>query len=392
MSDSREPIMRIETAADLKKIKPPMKGNERHPVEGCPSLYFKITPNGAKAWTYRYRPKLGPKAGADREYTIGEYPLFGLGLARQEYRDLRRRVARGEDPLGEIQDARAAPTMGDLAKAFAEEHCPRISSGETHIWRFERYILPRMGSSLKVAAVTHADCDALHRSLKHKPVQANRVISTLKTAFNFAIKRGWITHNPAAHISRFAEQPRERYLTDEEVPRLFAALANCRNQAVADSLRLILLTGCRRGEMMAMRWADVDLQSGAWTKPTTKTGRRHKVPLSAPALEVIARQPRKGEFVFPCRDLKRWWQEIRAEAGIEDMTIHDLRHSAASFLASDGESLRIIGELLGHRSPATTQRYAHIHDRAARAAAERLGRRLTEKPRLEAVLIKRGAS
>ena len=274
--------------------------------------------------------------------------------------------------------------MGDLAKAFGEEHCPRIKSGETHVWRFKRYILPRLGASLKVAAVTHADVDALHRSLRHTPVQANRVISTLKTAFNFAIPRKWITTNPAAHVTRFAEQPRERYLTDEEVPRLFAVLANCRNQSVGDSIRLLLLTGCRRGEMLAMRWADVDLQARTWTKPTTKTGRRHRVPLSAPALKVIARQPRNSELVFPCRDLKRWWQEIRTEAGIADMTMHDLRHSAASFLASDGESLRIIGELLGHRQASSTQRYSHVMDRAARAAAEKLGRKLTSHETPEA--------
>jgi integrase len=373
--------VRITRADDIKKIIPPPKGNMRHPVAGCPGLNLKVTANNAWAWTFRYRPKLGPRAGASREYTIGDYPLFGLGLAKDEYKRLRRRAQQGEDPLQEIEEARAAPTMRELAKVYLEEHSSRFKSGHREKERFDMYILPRLGS-IKVASVTYADCDALHRSMKAKPVQANRTLTTLKSAFKFAIKRGWRDDNPATLVERYSESPRERYLKDEEVPRLFKALNNCGSRAAADCIRLILLTGARRGEVQAMKWADVDLGSRTWFKPTTKTGKSHRVPLSPPAAEVIARQPQASDLVFPgrqgrMRDLKWHWAQIREEAGLGDLHLHDLRHSAASFLASDGESLRIIGELLGHRTPVTTQRYAHIHDRAARAAAERLGRRLT---------------
>lgn len=377
--------MRIATASDIKKIAPPAKGNERHPVDGCPSLYLKVTANGAWAWTLRYRPRLGPRAGADREITIGEFPLFGIGLAKEEYKQLRRRIRQGEDPLEEIQAARAAPTMRELAAVYLEEHSSRLKSGGRDRERFEKYILPRLGS-IKMAGVEDADIAALHRSMKDKPVAANRTLSLLKSAFRLAIKKKWRPEkdNPAADIQRYREQARERYLEDDEFPSLFEALRNCSNQSVADAIRLLLLTAARKGEVLAMRWQDVNLKTGYWVKPTTKTGKRHKVPLNAPAMEVIARQPegQPGDYVFPGRDLKWHWERIRKEAGLEDVRLHDLRHSAASILATDDVSMMVIGAVLGHSDIKSTDRYAHIHDRAVRAASDRLGRRLAGAERL----------
>ena len=106
--------MKIKTAADIKKITPPAKGNERHPVDGCPGLNLKVTAKGWWAWTFRCRPRKGPKAGVGREYTIGDYPVFGFGLARERWKELRRRVKDEEDPLGQIEEAREAPDMREL--------------------------------------------------------------------------------------------------------------------------------------------------------------------------------------------------------------------------------------------------------------------------------------
>lgn len=372
--------MNIEKASDLREIKPPEKGNERHPVAGCPCLNLKVTEKGARSWTFRYRPRLGPRAGSSREYTIGDYPTFGLGLARDRWKALRRRVADGEDPLEQMQEAREAPTMRDLSKRFLDELSPRKKSGHRDVERF-RYINAKLGS-MKVAAVTFQDVDRLHQSMKDKPVQANRTLSLLKLAFRFAIKLGWRDNNPASLVQRFTEKPRERYLTDEEYPRLFAALAASSHQVIADIIRFLLATGARRGEVANMKWADVDLKDGVWTKPITKTGRSHRVALNAPALEIIARQPRTCEHVFASKngqrlyDVKDTWTAIRKAAGIEDVHLHDLRHSAAALLASDGLSLKIIGELLGHADAGSTARYSHVDLRAQRAASDHLGRRL----------------
>ena len=375
--------MKINTAVDIKEIAAPTKGNQRHPVAGCPGLNLKITANDAWAWTYRYRPRLGPKAGASREYTIGAYPAFGVGVARDRWKELYRRVKDGEDPLEEIQQAQAAPNMRDLAERFLADVSSRKKSGARDVEKF-RYINARLGG-MKVDGVTFQDCDGLHQSMRLKPVAANRTLTILKEAFDLAIRLDWRKdkYNPAKLVKRYPEQARERYLSDEEYPRLFAELAESRNQVVADLIRFMLLTGCRKGEAFNMKWAHVDLGAKVWTKPTTKTGEPHRAPLSAPAMEVIACQPRNGDYVFatstgrPFTDIKKQWQTIRTAAGIEDVRLHDLRHSAASVLASDGESLKIIGELLRHKDAKSTNRYAHVNQRAARAAADKLGRKLT---------------
>lgn len=389
--------MKIKRADDIKRITPPEKGNARHPVDGAPGLNLKVTEKDARAWTFRYRPKLGPRAGASREYTIGDYPLFGLGLAKDEYRKLRRRVQQGEDPLQEVVEARSAPTMRDLAERYLADVSARKKSRDHDELKFKRYILPRLGS-YKVAGVTFEDCDRLHQSMRAKPVQANRVLTGLKAAFKLAMRLGWRADNPAAYVARFPEQPRERYLTDQEYPRLFEALAKTKHQTAADIVRLLLLTGARRREVTGMRWVDVNLEGRVWSKPTTKTG-PHRVPLSAPAAAVIARQPRVSAYVFvtrtgrPFHDPKREWQAIRETAGIDDVRLHDLRHSSASLLASDGESLKIIGQLLGHRDVGSTNRYSHIDLRAARAASDKLGRKLGEYdiPEAEVAPMKGGA-
>jgi len=152
------------------------------------------------------------------------------------------------------------------------------------------------------------------------------------------------------------------------------------------------LTGCRRGEALAARWADFDLVKGVWSKPASsvKQNTPHEAPLSAPARQLLseirnahaAKHPKRplGEYVFPSHgadghrvDVKRDWRQLTKAAGITGLRVHDLRHSFASQLASGGASLPLIGALLGHSNPTTTHRYAHLFDDPQRAAVERVG-------------------
>jgi integrase len=189
-------------------------------------------------------------------------------------------------------------------------------------------------------------------------------------------------------------------LSQAEIAHLSEALAAYPNKVVANACRFLLLTGARRGEVLKMKWADVDLEAGVWVKPanTTKSKKPHRVPLSAGALEVLASLERTNDFVFPGRktdrslcDLKNAWEKIRAEAGLEDVRLHDLRHSYASILASAGLSLPIIGQLLGHTQPATTARYAHLFDEPLREATEKVAAHVTSasKPKAEVVKLRR---
>jgi integrase len=209
------------------------------------------------------------------------------------------------------------------------------------------------------------------------------VVEVVRKAFNLAIRWGWRSDNPASGVHRNREDKRTRYLSAAEIVRLSAALLAHPERSSAGAIKLLLLTGARRTEVLAARWDMFDLDRGVWVKPSahTKQRKEHRVPLSEPArqlmLEIRARTP--GSYVFPGRkdgpltDVKRTWAAVCKAAGIQDCRLHDLRHTYASILASDGSSLLTIGGLLGHSQPQTTARYAHLLDTSLRAATERVG-------------------
>jgi integrase len=200
--------------------------------------------------------------------------------------------------------------------------------------------------------------------------------------------------NPAKGIERNPEIKRKRYLTADELARILKALATHTDKQSANIIRLLLLTGARKGEALSARWEDIDLKNGIWTKlgSTTKQKSDHVAPLSAPALQLLneiraqqagMRRP-LGTFVFPADsesghtvDIKGFWGKLRRDAGITNLRMHDLRHSFASQLASSGESLLMIGALLGHADPSSTARYAHLFQDPQRAATEKVAAAIT---------------
>jgi integrase len=189
--------------------------------------------------------------------------------------------------------------------------------------------------------------------------------------------------NPAKGIARNPETKRKRYLQGDELARLTAAIAGHRDKQAANIIRLLLLTGCRSGEALGARWDQFNLATGVWTKPASATKQKseHVVPLSAAARQLLSELYVPGaEYVFPGRagvghrvDLKRAWPEICKAAGIHGLRVHDLRHSYASMLVSGGQTLPVIGALLGHSSPQTTARYAHLMDDPLRKATDTVG-------------------
>jgi integrase len=241
------------------------------------------------------------------------------------------------------------------------------------------------------AEVRKSDINALHRDLTKagKPVRANRVLALLSTMFNLAIDEGWLHDNPCKKVKKNPETPRERYLSSDELVRLLDALAAHPDQNEANAVRLLLLTGARRGEVLSMQWDHIDFEKRTWTKPShhTKQKKLHHVPLSAPALQLLAEMastptndslPSSSDYVFPGPgknghrvDLKKPWASICQAADIEGLRLHDLRHSYASLLVAGGASLPIIGKLLGHTQAATTQRYAHLDVDPLREITER---------------------
>jgi integrase len=219
--------------------------------------------------------------------------------------------------------------------------------------------------------------------------------------FSMAVRWGLRADNPCKGIERNQEHRRQRYLSGDELGRLAQALNALRDRQSADIIRMLLLTGARRGETLQARWDDIDLVTGTWTKPaaTTKRPTEHRVPLSEATrrllLDLRERVPAESVWVFPAaggdghrRDVKDSWAAVCRAADINGARLHDLRHTYASVLASAGLSLPIIGSLLGHTSPSTTARYAHLLDDPLRRATEQASAVITGKPSANVVSLK----
>lgn len=387
----------------VKNLPCPTGGNRVEYDSEVKGFGCRVTAAGARSFVLNYRTK----AGRERRYTIGQFPTWKVAAARAEAAELKKRVDRGEDPLGDIAAVRLAPTVADLCRRFEGEHFPRLRPGTQADYKslIDRHILPALKNH-KVADVSFSEVDALHRKItKDAPYRANRAVAVMSKMFALAIHWKYRSDNPTKAIERNQEVKRQRYLSGDELGRLSLVLAEHDDQEAANILRLLLLTGARRGEVLGMRWDQLDLNAGVWTKPgsMTKQKTEHRVPLSAPArlllVELRATAEEDAAYVFPGPGvtghravLKRDWAVICRAAGIAEARVHDLRHTYASVLASAGLSLPVIGALLGHSQPATTARYSHLFDDPLRAATERAAAIVTGKPSAEIVSLRDTAS
>jgi integrase len=373
------------TDALVKRLPAPAKGNRLTFDDGVSGFAARVTAGGHRGFVLNYEIN-----GRQRRYTIGTLGDWTAADARAEARRLRQSIDQGGDPMAEIEAARAAPTMAELCDRFELEHLPRKRQGTADDYRqmLSNHIRPHFGVHAKVAEIRFADIEALHRKITNSGAAyaANRCVAVLSKMFSLAVQWHWRDSNPAKGIERNTEYRRRRYLTADELARLLQALADQADRQTADIIRMLLLTGARKGEVLAMRWADLDLVNGIWSKPASSTKQKedHTVPLSAPARQLLSTIDRSGDYVFPgpgatghVVEIKKTWASLCRNAGISGLRIHDLRHSFASQLASSGASLPLIGALLGHSNPLTTARYAHLFQDPQRAAVERVGATIT---------------
>jgi len=408
-----------------KALPVPASGNRITYDSDVKGFGIRITKSGGRAFILNYRTR----SGRERRYTIGSFPDWKTAAARAEASELKKAIDRGEDPLAGLKAERAAPTVDDLCDRFEEEHLPKCRPSTQRDYKslIDREIRPAFKHA-KVAALAYPDINDLHRKITKRGARyvANRTIAVLSKMLSLAIKWGWRTDNPARGIERNQEDKRHRYLSAKELVALTKALTEHEDQQAANIIRVLLLTGARRGEAQAMKWADLDLDVGIWTKPgaTTKQKTVHRVPLSLAAKQLLlqihaaaeaaakgSKPPRAvGDYVFPGRggkgfrqEIKHQWADLCLTTGIitertrkdakgqeiiiftPSARLHDLRHTYASVLASAGQSLPIIGALLGHTQPATTARYAHLLDDPLRAATERASAIVTGRPSAEII-------
>jgi integrase len=399
------------TDAAVRDLRLPARGTTRvfdlpHPggKKGWVSGFgVRVSAGGTKSFILRYRSR---KTRAEHVYTIGTFPAWSVDAARREAIDLKHRIERGDDPQTEKEAQRNAATIAELCDKFIAEHLPkrRASTQRDYRGMIDGLIKPALGRKL-VAAIDPRDVEALHAEIsKRAPYRANRTASILSRMMTLAIKWRLRPDNPCKGLERNPETKRKRYLTPDELGRLTRALAEYPDQHMANVFRLLLLTGARRSEVLSATWDQFDFSRNVWIKPAhaTKTKIEHEIPLGDAALTLL-RAMRKAEpdaeFLFPghggsghLEEVKRPWAAIAKAAKIADLRMHDLRHSYASFLASQGIGLHVIGALLGHTQPQTTHRYAHLLDDPLREATNKVGALLSgvvakrpAKPKLRAV-------
>ena len=404
------------TTRFVRSLEPPKE--DRYIVwdDELPGFGATVHRSGRVAFVVNYRVR-GDRAM--RRMTLGTFGALTVDEARERGRGVLRDVADGRDPLAAREARQDAPTLRDLGVEYlahiAAVRKPRTVTGYRHLW--EKYILPALGSR-KVADVTTAQVGALHRKLHEVPYTANRTVEVLSSFFTYAEQQGARPRfsNPARGLAGYRERARERFLTPDEIARLGEALARAERTGLAAApskqrkrktgptakhttkkantvqpadpfaiaaIRFLLLSGWRKREALTLRWDAIDSARQLATLGDTKTGRSHR-PLGAPALALLDEIPRlEGcPFVFPGRrragrppaplvEINRVWYAVRHAAGLDDVRLHDLRHSFASTIASaPGGSLLMIAKLLGHANVRTTQRYSHLLDDPVRATAD----------------------
>lgn len=360
--------------------------------EALSGFGLRVKPNGTKSYVIQYRTR---SSGRSRRKTIGQHgPLLSFNEAKKQATGLLSDVLRGGDPVEDAASMRNAASVADLAEQYYEIHAlpkKRKKSTANDRSMLDRFVLPRLANK-KVLDVGHRDIQLFHNSLNATPYQANRVLSLLSKMFELSISWGMRGDNPTKGIEKFHEEKRHRWLSKDELARLGTALDRHWNQKAANAIRLQLLTGARIGEVLSAHWQDFDLDRGVWVKPShhTKQKRTEHLPLANAAVALLEKihndQQNDSIFVFPGKskikpivDLKKFWKSLLADADISDYRIHDNRHTHASQLVSSGMSLAIVGRLLGHTNPMTTQRYAHIADEPLRAAAEVMASKMNQR-------------
>ena len=368
---------------------------------------------GGRAFTIDYR-----FAGRQRRMTFGRWPEWSVSAARARAKELRREIDIGVDPLAERGAMREAPRVSDLIERYCAQHLPKLAERNAADQRasLAKLVAPVWGRKL-VAEITSTDVDKLlnkiaeGRSRPHKekpnnrarklqppkptPVRANRMGEVLRKMFNLAVEWGWCDQNPAQRFHRRVEPPRERFLSEAEITRLGVALDAAEDRRAADIIRLCMLTGARLGEVRQARFEQFNLEQLSWSKPpmVTKQRRAHRVPVSEETATIVRQRlqlvPRGTPWLFPgdvpgqpVQEIRRFWKQIQTQCTLEDVRIHDLRHTFASLLVSGGASLEMIGKLLGHSQTQTTLRYAHLMDSPLRAGVDAVASAFRPKPRL----------
>ncbi len=369
-----------------------------------PGFGLKVTPAGTRTYLVQYR--IGGRKGRSRRVTIGQHgrpwtdPKMEKTMsltpevARKEAKRLLGMVTAGNDPAEDRARARRAITVAELCDYYLLEGVTAKKAGTIakDKRRIELHVKSLIGGR-RARDVTQDDVEVFMNAVAKRfgKGAASRTVGMLGGIFTFAVRKKkstLCTKNPVHGVARFADRKVERFLSPAELARLGETLADAERSGVnpyaVAAIRMLVFTGCRKAEILTLRWNDIDWEHGCLRLPDSKTGAK-TVALGAPAVELLHGLPRVDDnpYVFPGTKerahlvgLQKIWHRLRNRAELPDVRLHDLRHSFASVGAAGGDSLLIIGKLLGHKNAASTQRYAHLGDDPLRSAANRISQQI----------------
>lgn len=383
-----------------------------------PGFGVRIETSGAKTFIVRYRAEGGGRTAAQRFITVGQFGTLTPEAARKQAKVLLGGVAKGEDPADERRAKRAEMRMSGLIDLYDEEGCV-VQRGKRQgvpmkpltkqftIARLRNHVVPLLGHK-RVSEINAGDVERFVRDVaagktardeKVGPRKriivrggdgiARKVVRDLSAVFSFAARSEIVSRNPCETAAvRKTDNQRERFLTLEEVSQLGAALDALEqegaNPKALNIARLWALTGCRRNEIAALKWPEVNLDDGLLELDDSKTGKSLH-PLGAAAIALLRSINRQeySEFVFPAergeghyQGMKSVWNKAIEKAELRGVTPHTLRHTMGSTATSNGEALALTGAILGHSNPRSTAIYAHVQTDPSRRAADRVTKKL----------------
>lgn len=356
-------------------------------------LTLKVTPAGVKTFYLTKKFK-----GRTETTKLGRFPETTLAMARHRLAKLQQQYDAGISPAEEKRQERAELRLTEFFEIYYRDHCEIHNRRPDYArYTYERYVAPTLGHK-KLSQITRSDVAAMHREFGRSghPRTANKAQGLLRAILNKAIAWEYLQGtNPAQHIERFKEVSRDRFMSRGEVARFHEALAQESDSTLRDYFLVLLYTGARKTEALRMAWADVDLEHEVWRIPETKNGDARRVVLAGPTMAILNRRHEARErdnpyhpWVFPGRvsgnpltDPKRAWERIKDRANLEDLRIHDLRRTHASWMLEGGADLTVIGKALGHKDFESTLVYARLDLDPVRKAVDQTVRALSPKLR-----------
>lgn len=374
------PVVSMDAQFVLLADCPPDKKKIDYYSDKITGLILEVRSSGGKTFHLRYKDEYGRL----RQHRIGPYPDISFADAKKEAARLRSRVVIGGNPVEEKKAKKAIPTIEELSVRYMDYMRSYKKSYGTDERALRLHILPKFGR-LRLDEVDPEVVAIWFRS-KVDGGLTPASVNFLHVVFGHMYRLGakWKVPgtevNPIATIPHFkVNNARERYLTQEETERVKAAIEASPNKQLRYIIPLLLLTGARKRELLDAKWQDFHLDRRQWRVPQSKSGKARYVPLPQAAIDILVNLKRwegcpyvvpNPETKKPYKDIYWVWNKARIAAGLPDVRVHDLRHTAASNMVSSGQSLFVVGQVLGHQRATTTQRYSHLSQEALLAAVD----------------------